>query len=132
MTESQFGTQFKPWFLAHRKEYPDNCTFEYKKTEAKTFNLKAWRKSRQAHQESCLYNSSNGVGVFYKIPDASADLKPFDAFFTSTATPYLVVYYNKYKQFSITKIQDLKGLDTLPLINPKKLLAKKIITHKIF
>jgi hypothetical protein len=132
LLESQFGTYFKPYFLANRQDFPENCVFEYKITNTSTFNLSAWRKGKQAHQISKLLDSSNGRGVFYKMIDSSADRKPYDTFFLSTVDSFLVVWFNKYQSFTITRIEALVCKDKLPMINPKKLLAKKIIKYEEF
>lgn len=109
MIEKEFGLKFRVWYLENRI-YP-NATFEYKVCD-NVFNLKAWREGKQSHQVYNLHSSTNGEGLFFKIPDFGYQ-NPLDAFFVSTVDALLVMYFNKHKEFFMVPIQDVPDTDSI-------------------
>ena len=134
LLETEFGTRFKTWIDQNKPS--STSTYEFKVSNGNTYNLKEWREGRQAHQEGYLINSTNKMGVYHKISDASSELKPFDAFYICNANAYLVIWFNKYQQFFIIHVDELPkntvSLKYKDLKNPHILILKKKIVHNTF
>jgi len=98
MIESQFQPKFMKWFLHEDNRFADQAVFEPKAVKGGTFNIKQWRK-KQPHQYLRLRDAAGEKGVFWKISDTDPRTKPFDCFFVSNVPAYLVIWFDKYKQF---------------------------------
>jgi len=106
MIESQFQTKFMHWFLLHKHYYADQVVFEPKVTKTGTFNIRQWRK-KQPLQYVRLKDAAGPKGVFWKISDADIRVKPWDCFFMSNAPSYLVIWFDKYKEFFLIPVAEI-------------------------
>ena len=125
MTEAQFTTRFGTWFWINKDKFAPNIAFEFKVTKGGTFNLKQWRK-RQGHQIRALYAVKSNVGYYHKWSDQSQDIKGYDASYQSKAEAWLVIYFDKYKEFFI--FREIPAVDSIKykdLSNPFILLPAK-------
>ncbi len=75
-----------------------SALIEYKVAKINVFNLKQWRE-KQGHQLASLVNVKSDTGVYFKIPDGTRGQSPADAFYMCNATAYLVIYFQRYKEF---------------------------------
>lgn len=105
--EAQFQTWFGNWVSKNRDLLPPTAAFELKYEKNNTFNLKQWSQKKSPHQARSLLSAQSAVGVFHKISDMSAGMKPFDCFLISEAKGYLVIYWSQQKDFTITAIDKL-------------------------
>jgi len=127
MRETEFGLKFGAWY-DENKIYP-NAVFEYKVCD-NIFNLKAWREGKQSHQVYNLHSSTNGEGLFFKIPDFGY-INPFDAFFVSSVDAFLVIYFNKHKEFFMISIQDVPDINSISYNFCKEhFIARKLLNKK--
>ena len=128
MKEAEFTTLFSHWLFKNKPKDSEN--YEFKVTNGGTFNLKHWR-DKQPHQPRSLKQASGDVGLYHKISDMSMGQKPFDAFFTKNTKSFLIIWFNKYKEFFIIPIKKVPLDDSISWDYCKKhfvtntLLAKK-------
>lgn len=103
--EAWFQGVFLRWL--RENPLPKSAALEYKYVKGGTFNTKQWLKEFP-HQFRGLKNSNiNGKSVYHKISDQSDGKKPFDAFYLKNADAFLVIYFEKHKQFCMIHIKDL-------------------------
>ena len=106
MLENKFGTAFRKWYLKPENKIADSAAFEYKITYGGTYNLKQWRK-KQGHQEANLKKFASKKGIFHTFTDLDLRGTPADAFFMSNAPSYLVIWYDKYKEFFLIPVAEI-------------------------
>ena len=106
LLEEQFQTKWYEWFKENKSVLPERFCVEFKVTNGGTFSVKAWREGKQSHQIGNLINCTNDIGTYHKIADTGYT-NPFDAFFICNADAFLVIYFNKYKEFFIIPIQEV-------------------------
>ena len=110
MKETQFQVEFGKWIMQNKPLYTE--FYEYKVTNGGTFNLKQWRE-KQPHQPRSLKQIRGNVGVYHKISDQSMGQKPIDAFFAVDEESFLVIWFNKYKEFFMIPIQLVPETDSI-------------------
>jgi len=111
MKETDFGAKFQNWWNfkesgVYINRTCDKAAFEYKVTKGGTFNLNSWRKC-EPQQEVELTKASGEEGVIWKISDTDPRTKPFDAFFLSNSPAFLVIWFEKHKQFFIIPVTEI-------------------------
>ena len=96
--EAVFQTLFKRWIQARWQGGP--AVFELKRTL--TFRIPL--SDVKGHQIEAL-SASHGKGLYYKIPDDSYGLKPFDCFFLKDIEAYVVIAFGPtLKRFHLIPI----------------------------
>lgn len=101
--EAAFTTRFSHWVRENIKE---SSAFELKYVKGGTFNVKQWVQ-KQPNQARGLLSANTDKGCWHKISDMSAGAKPFDAIYFINSPAYLVIYWEKYNDFTMTAIQNL-------------------------
>lgn len=105
--EAQFQVHFGRWVKENADQFGESSGFELKYEKNNTFNVKQWL-SKSPHQARSLLECQTPQGVFHKISDMSAGMKPFDCFLLKEATGYLVIYWEKQRDFTINKIENVQ------------------------
>ena len=88
--EAKFGTLFSHWLRANKKSISTSA-FEYKQT---TTNALAFSAVKE-HQVDALLACKSDEGFYFKIPDTSFCLLPFDGFFIRNGYAYVIIKYPK-------------------------------------
>ena len=102
--EAQFQTKFGHWL---KNNFKKTAPFELKYEKGGTFNIKQWVLKQPKQPRSLLAAFESEEGLYYKLSDMSADRKPFDCFFFYKTDAYLVIYWEKYDEFSMIHIKKL-------------------------
>ena len=89
--EAKFGRTFNHWMRANPLNLPA-FAFELKQTRTDSIHFMAVA----PHQILFLQSAKSPHGMYYKIPDDSRGIKPFDGVFLRNTPGYLVF---KYKDF---------------------------------
>ena len=102
--EAKFGTLFSHWLRANRKRI-SSTAFEYKQTTTNSLAFSAVKE----HQIDALLACKSDEGFYFKIPDTSFCLLPFDAFFLRNAYAYVIIKYPK--AFYVIDVDDFVAED---------------------
>ena len=94
------------WFLHPDNRFADQAVFEPKATPTGTFNLKQWRK-KQPLQYVRLKDANGAKGVFWKISDTDPRTKPWDCFFVANVPAFLVIWFDKHKEFFLIPVNEI-------------------------
>lgn len=82
-----------------------SSVFEYKQTTTNSLAFSAVKE----HQVTALLGCKSEEGFYFKIPDTSFCLLPFDAFFFKNAYAYVIIKYPK--AFYVIDIDDFISED---------------------
>jgi len=100
--EASFQTRFGHWL---EENWTESCPLELKHTKAGTYNVKQWVQ-KQSHQPRALLKAKQSC-LYWKISDMSRECKPVDCIFFYRSPAYLVIWWDKYNEFTIIAIENL-------------------------
>ena len=98
--EAQYQTKFNHYLKALR---PETAAYELKVVRGNTFNISQLQK----HQIAALKQVSTGQLV-YKIPDMQLGQSPFDCFQLYRCLAYVVIIFDRTKNFYGIPIEKIK------------------------